>query len=64
LRLSQSYKGKIIKVIDGDTYLFQTANGTLKVKAFGIDAPESIGQMTTKRYYLFIFFLARGNAAR
>jgi micrococcal nuclease len=37
---SQSYKGKITKVIDGDTYFFQTANETLKVRSFGIDAPE------------------------
>jgi micrococcal nuclease len=37
---SQTYKGKITKVVDGDTYFFQTANGTLKVRMFGIDAPE------------------------
>jgi micrococcal nuclease len=37
---SQSYKGMIIRVVDGDTYFFQTANGTLKVRSFGIDAPE------------------------
>jgi micrococcal nuclease len=37
---SQSYKGTITKVVDGDTYFFQTANGTLKVRSFGIDAPE------------------------
>ena len=37
---SQSYKGKITKVVDGDTYFFQTANKTLKVRMFGIDAPE------------------------
>jgi micrococcal nuclease len=37
---AQSYKGKITKVVDGDTYFFQTANETLKVRMFGIDAPE------------------------
>ena len=37
---SQSYKGKITKVVDGDTYFFQTTNETLKVRMFGIDAPE------------------------
>ena len=37
---AQSYQGKITKVVDGDTYFFQTANETLKVRMFGIDAPE------------------------
>jgi endonuclease YncB( thermonuclease family) len=37
---SQTYKGKIIKVVDGDTYFFQTGIKTLKVRMFGIDAPE------------------------
>ena len=37
---SQSYKGCIIKVVDGDMCFFQTANETLKVRMFGIDAPE------------------------
>ncbi len=37
---SQTYKGKIIKVVDGDTYFFQTGNRILKVRSFGIDAPE------------------------
>jgi micrococcal nuclease len=37
---SQTYNGKIIKVVDGDTFFFQTSNGTLKVRSFGIDAPE------------------------
>jgi endonuclease YncB( thermonuclease family) len=37
---SQTYTGRITKVVDGDTYFFQTAKGTLKVRSFGIDAPE------------------------
>jgi micrococcal nuclease len=37
---SQTYKGKITEVIDGDTYFFQTASEKLKVRMFGIDAPE------------------------
>jgi micrococcal nuclease len=40
LGYSQTYNGKIIKVVDGDTYFFQTASETLKVRWFGIDAPE------------------------
>jgi micrococcal nuclease len=38
---SQSYKGSITKVVDGDTYFFQTANETFKVRMFGTDAPEN-----------------------
>jgi micrococcal nuclease len=37
---SQSYKGKIVQVVDGDTYFFQTGHERLKVRMFGIDAPE------------------------
>ena len=37
---SQSYKGRITKVVDGDTFFFQTDNSTLKIRSFGIDAPE------------------------
>ena len=37
---SQSYNGKITEVVDGDTYFFKTATGSVKVRMFGIDAPE------------------------
>jgi micrococcal nuclease len=37
---SQTYKGKIIQVVDGDTYFFQSGREKLKVRMFGIDAPE------------------------
>jgi len=37
---SQTYKGKITKVVDGDTYFFQTGNKIIKIRMFGIDAPE------------------------
>lgn len=37
---SQSYKGSIIRVIDGDTFVFQTVDGSLKVRMYGTDAPE------------------------
>lgn len=38
---SQTYEGTIIRVIDGDTYVFQTQEGSFKVRMDGIDAPES-----------------------
>jgi micrococcal nuclease len=37
---SQSYNGTIIRVIDGDTLVFQTENGSFIVRMFGTDAPE------------------------
>ena len=37
---SQSYDGTIIRIIDGDTFVFQTEDGSLKVRMFGTDAPE------------------------
>jgi endonuclease YncB( thermonuclease family) len=37
---SQEYEGTIIRVIDGDTYIFLTANGSFTVRMYGIDAPE------------------------
>ena len=37
---SQTYKGTILSVTDGDTYVFQTENGSLKIRSEGIDAPE------------------------
>lgn len=37
---SQSYNGTIIRVIDGDTYVFQTLEGSFTVRMYGTDAPE------------------------
>jgi micrococcal nuclease len=37
---SQTYQGSIIRVIDGDTYVFQTQEGSFVVRMQGIDAPE------------------------
>jgi micrococcal nuclease len=37
---SQEYKGSIIRVIDGDTFIFLTSSGSLLVRMLGIDAPE------------------------
>jgi micrococcal nuclease len=37
---AQEYSGTIIRVIDGDTFVFQTDDGSLKIRMYGIDAPE------------------------
>jgi len=37
---SQEVKGTIIRIIDGDTYVFLTTNGSITVRMYGIDAPE------------------------
>jgi len=36
----RTYNGTIIRVIDGDTFVFQTKEGSLTVRMFGTDAPE------------------------
>jgi micrococcal nuclease len=36
----QEYSGSVLWVIDGDTFVFQTEVGNLKVRMYGIDAPE------------------------
>jgi endonuclease YncB( thermonuclease family) len=33
-------EGEVVKIVDGDTYDLQTADGTIRVKMEGIDAPE------------------------
>jgi len=37
---SQTYHGTILRVIDGDTYVLQTNEGSLVIRLEGIDAPE------------------------
>ena len=37
---SQTYTGTIIRVIDGDTFVFQTEEGSFTVRMQGTDAPE------------------------
>lgn len=37
---AQDYSGTIIRVIDGDTFVLQTEDGSLKIRMYGIDAPE------------------------
>ncbi|MBN1597834.1 MAG: thermonuclease family protein [Bacteroidales bacterium] len=40
---SQTFTGRIIQIIDGDAFLFQTDDSTFAVHMYGIDAPD-IGQ--------------------
>lgn len=35
------YEGKILRIIDGDTFVLQMEEGNLKIRMDGIDAPES-----------------------
>jgi micrococcal nuclease len=37
---AQAYDGSIIRVIDGDTFVFQTEEGSLTIRMNDIDAPE------------------------
>lgn len=50
---SQTYNGSIIRVIDGDTYVFQTKGGSFTVRMQGIDAPEK-DQPFSKESTLFL----------
>jgi endonuclease YncB( thermonuclease family) len=40
LGYSQTCKGTIVRVIDGDTFVFQTTDGSFTIRMFGTDAPE------------------------
>jgi micrococcal nuclease len=35
-----TYHGKITRVIDGDTFIYVTREGSFRVRSYGIDAPE------------------------
>lgn len=37
---AQTYTGKIVRIIDGDDFLFETRDSTFNVHLYGIDAPE------------------------
>jgi endonuclease YncB( thermonuclease family) len=41
---SQSMQGRIVRIIDGDDFLFETSDSTFQIHLYGIDAPE-IGQV-------------------
>lgn len=42
LKPGESREARVIRAIDGDTLLVQSANGTERVRMIGIDTPESI----------------------
>ena len=37
---SQDFNGTIIRIIDGDTFVFQIADGSFTIRMYGTDAPE------------------------
>ena len=37
---SQTFTGSIIRILDGDMFLFQTVDSTFTVHLYGVDAPE------------------------
>jgi|WetSurMetagenome_2_1015567.scaffolds.fasta_scaffold16219_3 endonuclease YncB( thermonuclease family) len=49
---AQAYKGTIVKVIDGDTYIFQTDQGSFRVRSYGIDTPEGNQPFGTKARHI------------
>ena len=40
LSLSQIISGKVVKIIDGDTFLLKCNDGIFKIRLYGVDAPE------------------------
>lgn len=63
---AQEYKGTIIRVIDGDTFVFQTEEGSLTVRLLGTDAPERNQPFTQEsadflRQYLYKEAIIKAN---
>lgn len=55
--------GKVVKVIDGDTFDIYDESGTIRIRLFGIDAPER-GQAFNKRAREFTDSLVSGKHIR
>jgi micrococcal nuclease len=55
--------GKVVKVVDGDTFDILNANTTTRIRLFGIDAPER-GQAHNKRAKAFMDSLIAGKQIR
>jgi len=55
--------GKVIKVVDGDTFDIIEANTTTRIRLFGIDSPER-GQAFNKRAKAFTDSLVAGKQIR
>ncbi|HTF19442.1 MAG TPA: thermonuclease family protein [Chryseolinea sp.] len=56
-------QGKVIKVVDGDTFDILDASTTTRIRLFGIDAPER-GQAFNKRAKAFVDSLVSGRTIR
>ena len=54
---SQKYNGTIIRVIDGDTYVFLTKTGSFTVRMLGIDAPERDQPFSRESEFSYIYCL-------
>jgi micrococcal nuclease len=55
--------GKVVKVVDGDTFDIVDENRTTRIRLFGIDAPER-GQAFNKRARAFMDSLVAGKQIR
>ncbi len=42
LSLSQIISGKVVKIIDGDTFLLKSNDRIFKIRLYGVDAPELV----------------------
>jgi endonuclease YncB( thermonuclease family) len=56
-------QGKVVKVVDGDTFDILDASSTTRIRLFGIDAPER-GQAFNKRAKAFTDSLISGKQVR
>ena len=61
--VSVEQQGKVVKVIDGDTFDLLDANKTTRIRLFGIDSPER-GQAFNKRAKAFTDSLVAGKQIR
>lgn len=55
----QTQSGKVLRIIDGDTFELQLASGIKRIRMFGIDAPEH-GQPFNKKSKEFLSTLIAG----
>lgn len=56
-------QGKVVKVVDGDTFDILDASATTRIRLFGVDAPER-GQAFNKRAKAFMDSLVAGKHIR
>lgn len=61
--VSVEQNGKVVKVVDGDTFDILEANTTTRIRLYGIDAPER-GQAFNKRAKAFTDSLVAGKQIR